>query len=104
MFVSRRMKDAIEKAEEADVVSDAESTDDEVIHVTEARPAGEKWDCESILCAFKYIRWLNHPLSFQPSLLDVVATYSNLYNHPKKISEPSLKPKVKRPQLYMVLQ
>ena len=56
MFVCRRMKDAIEKAEEADVVSDAESTDDEVIHVTEARPAGEKWDCESILCAFKYIR------------------------------------------------
>ena len=47
-----------------DLISDeSEDSDTEIIQV-EVKPE-EKWDCESIL-----------------------STYSNLYNHPKLISEP----------------
>ncbi|XP_046553943.1 protein LTV1 homolog [Haliotis rubra] len=50
------------------VVADSESDDDtELVKMVIEEP-GEKWDCESIL-----------------------STYSNLYNHPKLISEPRSK-------------
>lgn len=52
--------------------SDEEEDDDDMVEVATEKPA-EKWDCESI-----------------------ISTYSNLYNHPKLIEEPSKPMRVSR--------
>ncbi|NXC44453.1 LTV1 protein, partial [Penelope pileata] len=60
--------DALEPCEDLDAPANEESDKEEIVALVVEEPK-EKWDCESIL-----------------------STYSNLYNHPKLIKEPS-KPK-----------
>ena len=56
-----------EKAQEGEESED-ESGDEKLVKLSLEEPNKERWDCESIL-----------------------STYSNLYNHPKTIKEPSKK-------------
>ncbi|XP_071965271.1 protein LTV1 homolog [Antedon mediterranea] len=60
------LDDSKDKAD-ANIDCDSDSNDEELENVV-VEPPKEKWDCESIL-----------------------STYSNLYNHPKTIKEPSKK-------------
>ncbi|KAK6180101.1 hypothetical protein SNE40_012311 [Patella caerulea] len=64
---SRKLKEVIDEAEIKITEDDIESGDEDMIDLVIEEPK-EKWDCESI-----------------------ISTYSNLYNHPKLISEPSNK-------------
>lgn len=45
------MKDVIEKGDEADVVSESDDDEADLVKMVIKEPK-EKWDCESILCKF----------------------------------------------------
>ena len=55
----------MQQGDQADIESGDESDQDDVVNMF-VEDKKEKWDCESI-----------------------ISTYSNIYNHPKKITEPS---------------
>lgn len=63
----KKLKDVVDEntGEEMDANSDESEEEKDMVNVEIEEP-GEKWDCESIL-----------------------STYSNIYNHPKLIEEPS---------------
>lgn len=61
----KKLKDVVQQGDQADIESGDESDQDDVVNMF-VEDKKEKWDCESI-----------------------ISTYSNIYNHPKKITEPS---------------
>ncbi|XP_033737224.1 protein LTV1 homolog isoform X2 [Pecten maximus] len=69
---AKKLKDVVDEnmGEEVDAKSDESEDDGDMVDVEIEEP-GEKWDCESIL-----------------------STYSNIYNHPKLIEEPSKERKI----------
>ena len=113
---NRALKDVVQKVEDVAVDSGAESSGDDLVRLEVDETPKEKWDCESILSGYSgigamYINKLYCSSGiFYPVILifglfselfmfswwkvslilnHVSGTYSNLYNHPKTIEEPS---------------